>query len=92
MKLPSGERTVVPQQKITEYLLSLSHREGRGKAAFFTRFGFSVDVWRELATALRQHAVGHEVTKVEDSPFGMRYVIEGTIVTPDKRNPVIRSV
>jgi hypothetical protein len=92
MKLPNAERAVVPQQKITGYLLSISHRDGRSKAAFFLRFGFSANVWQGLAEALRQHAIDHEIRGVEDSLFGTRYVIEGAIVTPDKRNPVIRSV
>lgn len=92
MKLPNAARAAVPQQKITGYLLSFSHRDGRGKALFFSRFGFSVSAWRTLATALQQHALDHEVSKVADSPFGTRYVIEGTIVTPDKRNPLVRSI
>jgi hypothetical protein len=92
MKLPNAERASIPSQKIIGYLLSFSHRDGRSKAAFFSRFGFAADAWQRLARALRQHAVDHEVSKVEDSPFGTRYVIEGTIVTPDRRNPIIRSV
>ena len=92
MRLPNAERAVVPQPKITGYLLSLSHRDGRSKAAFFLRFGFSANVWQELAEALRQHAIAHEISGVEDSPFGTRYVIEGMILSPDGRNPMIRSV
>jgi hypothetical protein len=92
MKLPNAERASVPAQKITGYLLSSSHRDGRGKAEYFSHFGFSVNAWQGLAKALQQHAVDHEVSKVEDSPFGTRYVIEGMILTPDGRNAVIRSV
>ncbi|MCX6028453.1 MAG: hypothetical protein NT169_04005 [Chloroflexi bacterium] len=92
MKLPNGDRAIVPQQKITGYLLSFNHRDGRSKAAFFSRFGFSADAWQGLAKALRQHAVDHEVSRVEDSPFGTRYVVEGVIITPDQRDPVIRSI
>jgi hypothetical protein len=92
MKLPNGDRAIVPQQKITGYLLSFNHRDGRSKAAFFSRFGFSANAWQELARSLRQHAVDHTVSGVEDSPFGTRYVVEGVIITPDERNPVIRSV
>ncbi|MCC5667709.1 hypothetical protein LC653_28480 [Nostoc sp. CHAB 5784] len=28
---------------------------------------------------------------IEDSPFGTRYAVEGTLLSPDGRNPVIRS-
>jgi hypothetical protein len=33
VKLPDREHAVVPERKITEYLLSLAHRDGRSKAA-----------------------------------------------------------
>jgi len=41
MKLPNHEKAVVPKAKITDYLLSLSHRDGCSKAKFFMLFGFS---------------------------------------------------
>ena len=92
MKLPYCENAIVPQAKITGYLLSLTHRDGRSKAEFLTRFGFSADSWEELAMALLRHAADHEVTKIEDSPFGTRYVVEGTLPAPDGRAPVICSI
>ena len=92
MKLPHHESAVVPQTKITGYLLSPTHRDGRSKADFFTRFGFSADSWEELAMALLRHAADHEVTRVEDSPFGTRYVVEGTMPAPDGRAPAICSI
>ncbi len=92
MRLPKAGRAVVPEAKITHYLLSFSHRAGRGKAGFFTRFGFSLDAWETLAKALRQHAATHEVTNAEDTAFGTRYTIEGDLVSPDGRNPLVRTV
>jgi len=92
MKLPHHEDAVVPQAKITGYLLSPTHRDGRSKADFFTRFGFSADSWEELATALLRHAAEHEVTRIEDSPFGTRYVVEGALPAPDGRAPLLCSV
>lgn len=92
MKLPHNDRLEIPQRKIVNYLLDLTHPEGRGKAIFFIHFGFSVDKWEDLAFALRKHGSEHDVSKVETSPFGMRYVVEGTLETPDGRNPQVRSV
>ncbi|GET35750.1 DUF6883 domain-containing protein [Microseira wollei] len=92
MKLPNYELAVVPQQKITDYLLSPTHPDGRSKEKFFTAFGFSLDDWETLKNALLRHVAFHDVTKVEDSPFGTRYVVEGSLLTPDSRNPLIRSV
>ena len=92
MKLPNCEQAFVPKAKVTAYLLSLAHEDGRGKAKFFGRFGFQVEEWQTLASALQHHAAEHEVAKVEESPFGKRYVIEGAMAAPDGRSPFVRSV
>ena len=92
MKLPNCERAVVPEAKITQYLLSPTHPDGWSKERFFARFDFSATVWRALADALLRHAAENEVVKTEESPFGTRYIVEGVIRTPDGRMPEIRSV
>ena len=92
MKLPHLANAVVPAAKITGYLLSPTHRDGRHKAAFFTRFGFTAADWETLAAALRRHAVAHEVMKIESSPFGTRYIVEGELHAPDGRSPRVRVV
>ena len=92
MKLPNVDKAQVPKAKITGYLLSFTHEDGRSKAAFFVKFGFSASKWRALALALKEHAKDHAVVKVENSPFGTRYVIEGVIQTPDGQSPLLRSV
>lgn len=38
MMLPDRERARVDRAKTVDYLLSSSHPDGRGKAAFFTRY------------------------------------------------------
>ena len=92
MKLPNLQAAMVSEEKITGYLLSTTHRDGRHKATFFLAFGFSADAWQVLAAALRKHAADYEVAKVENSPFGTRYVVEGALEAPDGRTPTIRSV
>lgn len=92
MNLQNAQSAVVPEDKITGYLLSTSHRDGRHKAAFFLGFGFTAGDWQTLRAALLRHASEHEVAKVESTEFGTRYVVEGTIRTPDGRTPSIRSV
>lgn len=92
MKLPNAGEGVVPAEKIIGYLLSFSHPDGRGKAQFFARFGFSAGNWQVLASALLDHAAHNEVARVENSSFGTRYIVEGIMETPDGRKPVVRSV
>ena len=91
-RLPNAERAIVASAKIVDYLLSLSHPDGRGKARFFLSHGFSPDEWQVLARALRDHAVFHPVSEVEETPFGVRYVVEGQIAAPDARTPHVRVV
>lgn len=79
MKLPNYEKAVVSETKITGYLLSIKHREGRSKAEFFTQLGFTADAWEELVSALLRHVAENEVAKMEDSPFGKRYIVEGEL-------------
>jgi hypothetical protein len=92
MKLPNHLQAIVPERKVTEYLLSFTHPDGKAKAQFFVALGFVLDDWEVLAHALQAHAAVHEVAKVEQSPFGTRFVIEGQLTAPDGRRPQVRSV
>ena len=91
MKLPNYRDVVVSGNKIAGYLLSLSHPVGRSKAQFFLGFGFRPDKGDVLIQALKAHAA-HEVSRTEPSPFGMRYIIDGALNTPDGRDPLVRTV
>lgn len=92
MKLPNYEQAIVPEAKITEYLLSSTHPRGKSKATFFMRFGFLSTDWQLLANALLSHVANYEVCNVEPNPLGMNYTIEGPLSAPDGREPLIRSV
>ncbi|MCG3180707.1 MAG: hypothetical protein BIFFINMI_03070 [Phycisphaerae bacterium] len=92
MNLPGLVKAVVTRDKIADYLLSDTHPVGRHKARWFLGFGFSPSRWERLAEAMKRHAAANAVTKVEDSRFGTRYIIEGELETPDGRNPAIRAV
>jgi len=92
VKLPNCEHAVVPRAKVVDYLLSDTHRDGQHKAVFFKRFGFAAAEWEKLAQALHEHAAEHDVTRVETSSYGQRYIVEGIIRLPDMRNPLIRAV
>ena len=93
MKLPNDQKAVIAKSKIVDYLLNLSSENGKAKAAFFLAFGFTIDQWEVMAQALKQHASKYEVASLEARPpFGIHYVIEGVLVTPDGRNPAVRVV
>jgi len=92
MKLPHGDRLEIPQAKVVQYLLSSTHRAGRGKAGFFSAFGFQMSAWEVLADALRQQARDNLVTLSEGTPFGTRYIVEGPLVAPNGRQLQVRTV
>ncbi len=92
MKLPNVERAVVPVRKITHYLLSTTHRDGRHKAEFFRSFGFKLEAWEELASALLNHARQYEIVETVPTPFGRNFVVEGVLPAPDGRAPIVRAV
>ena len=92
MKLPNANQARVAREKITDYLLAENPESGRGKPGFFVRFGFSAENWRELAEALIAVAPAYEVVEIVETSFGMKYVIDGQIETPDGRNPYVKTV
>ena len=91
-KLPNSDKAIVPETKITRYLLDLSSKHGKSKAKFFLAFGFTIDRWEELAIALKQHAIRYDVASTRETLYGIHYNIEGALETPDERNPQIQSV
>ena len=92
MKLPNIERAVVLGRKITHYLLSTTHRDGRHKEEFFRSFGFKLEAWEELAAALLNHARNHEIVEIVPTPFGRNFVVEGVLSVPDGRTPKVRAI
>lgn len=92
LKLPNAELAYVDPLKVTGYLLSLDHPQGKSKADFFSRFGFHRDRWEVLAEALLTHASRHRVVSTVDTDNGIRYTVDGRLDTPDGRNPFVRAV
>lgn len=92
MQLPGFDRAIVPEAKIIDYLLSPNHPTGHGKARWFKKLGFTANAWEVLAEALKRYAATHDLAKVEDSPYGKRYTVEGELDSPEGGKPVIRSI
>ena len=92
MKLPNAAQAVVPQGKVTGYLLTTAHPVGRFKAHFFSGFGFTPESWRTLAWALLRHAEEHEVAGSDGTECGTRYAVDGPLEAPDGRWPRVRVV
>jgi hypothetical protein len=91
MKLPGRKDALVPRAKLVDYLLSLSHPDGRSKALFFRACGFNETNYHLFTMELQLLAM-EDVTEVVDSPYGTKYVIDGWISTPLGREIYVKSV
>lgn len=91
-KLPNVESCIVAETKITKYLLNLDSEAGNSKAKFFLARGFKLEEWQVLADTLKNHALNNPVDDILEVSDGVKYVIIGTIMTPDGKNPIILSV
>jgi Domain of unknown function (DUF6883) len=91
-RLPHVDRAVVPEAKIVDYLLSVRHSGGRAKARFLEEFGFSAQDWRVLRDAIIVHATTNDIAESHQTHFGTRYEIDGPLLAPDGRTPVVRVV
>jgi filamentous hemagglutinin len=92
MRIPNASQAIVEPAKILQYLLDTSHPVGGAKARFFLSFGFSREEYSVLVRALQRHATDNEVTTMHETAFGPRYEVEGQLVCPDGRRPVIVTV
>jgi hypothetical protein len=92
VRLPYAEQARVAPEKVLNYLLSTDNEDGKDKARFFLRFGFTRDEWQVFSDALRAHAVAHEVANIRETPHGMNYAVDGILETPDGRNPRVLTV
>lgn len=81
MTVPNAENAVVSTEKLTTYLLSLSHPVGGSKARFFRGHGFDDHNTDLLADGLRRIVTGAAFS-VRPNPFGTKYTVAGELQTP----------
>ena len=81
-KLPNAEKIIIDAEKLQDYLLSSAHPVGRFKAAFFRQMGYSPENWETFERHLRQQGISQDVTKVEQSSYGQKFIVEGSLTGP----------
>lgn len=87
----SGGR-LVAEAKVVDYLLNPEHPQGKSKAQYFARFGFSREDYVVLLEALLSHPDDNDVVRVQDNDFGAKSTVQCQVKTPDGRDPCILSV
>ena len=85
MTVPNAERAIIAVEKLTEYLLNMSHRRGAAKARLLLGVGYRPDAPRLLESDLRAQHLSLDVTRTSENAYGVVYEIEGPIKTPAER-------
>lgn len=101
MKLPNRKNAIIGKRKLTHYLLSLTHPEGKSKAKFFRKIGFNeinVDKFEHalLKIGRTNNVVAiKEETKVDKKTSEVikiiKYDIDGLIKAPDGKKYKVRT-
>ena len=92
MKLPGVDKAIVPEKKLTEYLLSETHAVGRFKARFFRSLGFNETNVELLQKEILNLANSNNIEDIEQSDYGTKYILEGAIKTPIGKGVKIKTV
>lgn len=92
MKLPNSDLAVVPERKLTHYLLNPAHPDNGGKAGFFTQMGFRRSEWQVLAAALQTLAKTTPVSLQTESSHGRKYVMVGRLESPDGKSAMVKMI
>lgn len=79
MRLPYRGNSIIKSEKLVNYLLSLTHQEGKSKAKFFRRIGYSESNITELEQALLKIGKLNEVKVVDKkkSKIVVKYTMRG---------------
>ena len=85
MKVPNFELAVIPERKLTAYLLDPYHPVGGSKAKFFLGLGFSQEKWTDLSEKLLLHLAENEVSRVEANKHGTKYITDGRFEMPNRK-------
>ncbi|MEH3120113.1 MAG: hypothetical protein PGN25_21620 [Methylorubrum populi] len=82
---------IVRFEKISDYLLSRRTAKSLSRYTFFTAYGFDPDDPQRLVDAIDRHPETGLVTPLPSDIYGQRWNVVGPLITPDGRNPVIRT-
>ena len=86
MTVPNADRAIIAPEKITGYLLNVSHKRGGPKARLLLSLVYRPDDPRRLESDLRTQHLSLDVTRTSENAYGVVYEVEGPIRTPGGKN------
>jgi uncharacterized protein DUF6883 len=92
MRVPNADRAIIVREKLSSYLLNMSHKRGGPKARLLLGFGYRSDNPQALESDLRAQHLSVDVTRTHENAYGVVFEIEGPIKTPSGRTVAFCSV
>ncbi len=89
MLVPGGERALIDEAKLRDYVLSSEHPIGRFKARFFIALGFSASNWPLLDSAFREQHLTQTAEAGPSDPLGQTFVVRAILRGPAGEAPVV---
>ena len=86
MKIPNVDRAIITPDKLTGYLLNVSHKRGGPKARLLLSIGYRSEDPLRLESDLRTQHLPLDVTRTSKNAYGIVYEVEGPIKTPGGRS------
>ena|ERR1035438_345434 len=90
--VPNASVATVATAKVRAFLLNEGHAGNRGRAKFFSLFGFNLARWESLCDALLAHVATNQVVEIETTQHGTSYTVRCSLPSPDGRDPCIFTV
>jgi hypothetical protein len=90
-KLPNAHLAFVEPTKLASYLLDPNHEEGGPKSRLLKAIGFDLERPDEVEAALLAHGRADEATEIA-TPYGMKYHVDGALISPSGRSVRVRTV
>ncbi len=88
----SARDAIIPPDKLRDYLLSTTHPDGRGKAEYLGRLGYSHDAFGQLDADLREQVLSREAQPGRASRYGQKYEILGPLTGPNGKTAWVRAI
>jgi len=86
------QSAIILTDKLRAYLLSVAHPDGRGKAEYLGRLGYSQDTAGQLDADLREQILSLDAQPGRPSPYGQKYEILGPLTGPNGKNAWVRTI
>jgi Domain of unknown function (DUF6883) len=86
MTVRNADRAIIAMEKLTGYLLNVSHKRGGPKARLLQSVGYQLDNPQTLESDLRGQHLSLDVPRTHETAYGVVYEIEGHIKTPSGKS------